>query len=126
MNIKKLITARIKKVCNDKLEYSKREMSRFTTVVLFLLLFSAVMFFILLLLNTQGKISTSVVNIFWKNYMGFCKILITGYAVSFVASLGKSLFGKREEEANKLTIQLKEKEIELEKLKHERIENTDV
>lgn len=120
MNIKKLITERIKKVCNDKLEYSKREMSRFTSVVLFLLLFSAVMFFILLLLNIQGKLSSSVVNIFWKNYMGFCKILITGYAVSFVASLGKSLFGKKEQEANKLTIQLKEKEIELEKIRSER------
>ena len=120
MNIKKLITERIKKVCNDKLEYSKREKSRFTSVVLFLLLFSAVMFFILLLLNIQGKLSSSVVNIFWKNYMGFCKILITGYAVSFVASLGKSLFSKKEQEANKLTIQLKEKEIELEKIRSER------
>lgn len=118
MNIKKLITARVKKVCNDKLEYSKREMSRFTTVVLFLLLFVAVMFFILLLLSIQGKLNTSVISIFWKEYTGFCKVLITGYAVSFVASLGKSLFGKREEEANKLAIQLKEKEIELEKIKH--------
>ena len=123
MNIKKLITARIKKVCNDKLEYSKREMSRFTTVVLFLLLFSAIMFFILLLLNIQDKLNTSVINVFWSNYMSFCKVLITGYAVSFIASLGKSLFGKKEQESNKLTLQLKEKEIELEKLKCERNKN---
>ena len=45
--------------------------------------------------------------------MSFCKVLITGYAVSFIASLGKSLFGKKEQESNKLTLQLKEKEIEL-------------
>lgn len=120
MKIKKMLETRIKKVCEDKLEYSKREMSRFTSVVLILLLFSTVMFFILLLLNIQDKLNTSVINVFWSNYMSFCKVLITGYAVSFIASLGKSLFGKKEQESNKLTLQLKEKEIELEKLKCER------
>ena len=65
MKIKKMIETRINKVCEDKLEYSKREMSRFTSVVLILLLFSTIMFFILLLLNIQDKLSTSVINIFW-------------------------------------------------------------
>ena len=123
MKIKKMIETRINKVCEDKLEYSKREMSRFTSVVLILLLFSTIMFFILLLLNIQDKLNTSVINVFWSNYMSFCKVLITGYAVSFIASLGKSLFGKKEQESNKLTLQLKEKEIELEKLKCERNKN---
>ena len=123
MKIKKMLETRIKKVCEDKLEYSKREMSRFTSVVLILLLFSTIMFFILLLLNIQDKLNTSVINVFWSNYMSFCKVLITGYAVSFIASLGKSLFGKKEQESNKLTLQLKEKEIELEKLKCERNKN---
>lgn len=89
-------------------EYTKREMSVFSRVVLILLLFIIPVFCILYVTHMKFGLSYRMCKMFWDSYLGFAKILITGFAVTFIAQMGKAFLSKREEENNKLTKKLNE------------------
>lgn len=92
----------IKYLIGYETEYTKREMALFTRTVLLLLLFNIPLFIILYVSYLIFGMSGTVIKIFWTNYLGFCKILITGYSVTFIGQMGKAYMSKKSEEENKL------------------------
>ena len=96
----------IKYVTGYDSEYTKREMGLFTRTVLILLIFNIPLFCILYYTHMRYGLSANLVKIFWTNYLGFCKILISGYSVTFIGQMGKAYLSKKEEENVKLKRQL--------------------
>lgn len=83
-------------------EYTKREMSLFTRVVLLLLIFIIPTFFILFIAHMKYGLGKDLVKSFWVPYLQFCRWLVTAYGVTFVGQMGKAFLAKREEEKMKL------------------------
>lgn len=94
-------------------EYTKREMSLCTRIVLILLLCIIPLFIVLFVAHMKFGLSATLTKIFWSNYLTFCRWLITGYFAAWIGQMGKAFLSKREEENLKLKRQLnklKEKE----------------
>lgn len=89
-------------------EFTKKWMARFTIVVFILLIFYIVFSQELLLFHFKLGLSREMCKIFFNAYTGVVKILITGYAVTFISSMGKAYLAKQQEEKNKLTKELAE------------------
>lgn len=85
---------------NDTNEYTKKWMSRFTTVVLLLLVFIPFLYILLIALHLKCGLSRQMTDVCLKYYMSFAKVLITAYAVTFIGQMGKAFLAKREEEKN--------------------------
>ena len=83
-------------------EYTKREMSLFTRVVLLLLIFVMVLFLALFVGHFKFGLNANMIKIFWQNYLTFARWLITAYSVTWIGQMGKAFLAKREEERNKL------------------------
>ena len=83
-------------------EYTKREMSIFTRVVMFLLIFITILFVVLFVAYMKFDLDSSVIKIFGTQYLGFAKVLITGYSVAWIGQMGKAYLAKYQEEKNKL------------------------
>lgn len=93
-------------------EFTKRWMAKFTRVVFVLLLFYIVLSQELLLFHFKLGLSREMCKMFFESYTGVVKVLITGYAVTFISSMGKAFLAKRQEEKNKLTKELAEMDYE--------------
>mgnify|MGYP004721283343 CR=1 FL=1 len=77
-------------------------MARFTIIVFILLLFYPVLSQELLLFHFKLGLSYRMCNLFFDCYTGFAKVLITGYAVTFLGQMGKAFLAKMNEEKIKL------------------------
>lgn len=89
-------------------EFTKKWMARFTRVVFVLLLFYIVFSQELLLFHFKLGLSREMCKIFFECYTGVMKVLITGYAVTFISSMGKAFLAKQQEEKNRLERDLTE------------------
>lgn len=83
-------------------EYTKREMSLFTRVVLILLIFIIPLFFILFISHLKLGLGSKVIINIWKPYLTFARWLVTAYGVTWIGQMGKAFLAKREEENIKL------------------------
>ena len=92
----------IKYIVGYDCEYTKREMSLFTRVVLVLLLFIVPLFIILYISHMKFGLSTKLIVQFWKPYLTFCRWLVTAYGVTWIGQMGKAFLSKKEQENNKL------------------------
>lgn len=98
----------LKNLFSFESEFTKKWMARFTLVVFVLLLFYIVFGQELLFFHFKFGLSRNMCKIFFEAYTGVVKVLITGYAVTFISSMGKAFFAKQQEEKNKLTKELAE------------------
>ena len=89
-------------------EFTKKWIARFTIIVFILLLFYIVLSQELLLFHFKLGLSREMCKIFFNAYTGVVKVLITGYAVTFIASMAKAFFAKQQEEKNRLAKDLAE------------------
>lgn len=87
-------------------EYTKREMSLCTRIVLILLLEIIPLFTVLFVAHMKFGLSATLTKIFWTNYLTFCRWLITGYFAAWIGQMGKAFLAKREEENLKLKREL--------------------
>lgn len=102
----------LKNLFSYETEFTKKWIARFTIVVFTLLLFYIVLSQELLFFHFKLDLSTKMCKIFFSEYTEVMKVLITGYAVTFIASMAKAFLAKQQEEKNKLTKELAESEDE--------------
>lgn len=102
----------LKNLFSYETEFTKKWMARFTIVVFVLLLFYIALSQELLLFHFKLGLSREMCKIFFEQYTGVVKVLITGYAVTFISSMGKAFFAKQQEEKNKLAKDLAELDCE--------------
>jgi len=98
----------LKNLFSYETEFTKKWIARFTIVVFILLLFYIVLSQELLFFHFKLGLSTKMCKIFFCAYTEVMKVLITGYAVTFIASMAKAFLAKQQEEKNKLTKELAE------------------
>jgi predicted membrane protein len=98
----------LKNLFSYETEFTKKWIARFTIVVFILLLFYIVLSQELLLFHFKLGLSKEMCKIFFGAYTQVMKVLITGYAVTFIASMAKAFLAKQQEEKNKLTKKLAE------------------
>jgi predicted membrane protein len=116
----------LKNLFSYETEFTKKWIARFTIVVFILLLFYIILSQELLFFHFKLGLSTKMCKIFFCAYTEVMKVLITGYAVTFIASMAKAFLAKQQEEKNKLAKKLAECEDEEDYEYDEDEENVDI
>lgn len=83
-------------------EFTKKWMAKFTKVVFVMLIFYLFFSQELLLLHFKAGLSRQMCKVFFECYTSVTKTLVTGYAVTFISSMGKAFLAKQQAEKNKL------------------------
>lgn len=111
----------LKNLFSYETEFTKKWIARFTLVIFTLLLFYIVLSQELLLFHFKLNLSKEMCKIFFSEYTEVMKVLITGYAVTFIASMAKAFLAKQQEEKNKLSKELAgcEEDIDVEDCEYE-------
>ena len=89
-------------------EFTKRWMARFTRVVFILLFFYLFLSQELLYFHISKGLSYKMCKMLYENYTKLAVVCISAYAVTFVSSMAKAYFAKKNSENNDLTMNLAE------------------